>query len=113
MTSENIVRDFLTDYNLAKLEVEKVISGKYDVSLEVIGLDEPIHNYEDFRSVFSSGDVIAASNKRVYLKLEQSRDRWINSQGLQISDKDLFLELVLASFYGHKIKLAHISAQSF
>lgn len=113
MTSENIVRDFLTDYNLAKLEVEKVISGKHDVSLEVIGLDEPIHNYEDFRSVFSSGDVLATNSRLVFLKLNQFEVRWVDSRGTQFTDKELFYKLVSRAFYGDRIKLAHVVAQSF
>lgn len=51
MISDEVFQNFLTDYNLARLEVEKVISEKYDVNLEIIDLDEPIHNYDDFGSL--------------------------------------------------------------
>ena len=113
MVSDEVFQNFLTDYNLARLEVEKVISEKYDVNLEIIDLDEPIHNYDDFWLTFVPGDVLVTNSRLVFLKLEGFEGRWVDSRGVQITDKDLFYKLVSRAFYGDKIKLAHIVAQSF
>lgn len=113
MASDEVIQSFLTDYNLARLEVEKVISEKYDVGLEIIGLDEPIHNYDDFWLTFTPGDVLVTNSRLVFLKLDRFEGHWVDSQGVQFTDKDLFFKLVSRAFYGDKIKLAHVAAQSF
>lgn len=113
MATDEALQSFFTDYNLAKLEVENTICDKHDVDLKIIDLDETIHNYDDFWNTFVPGDVLVTNNRQAFLKLEGPGSRWVDSQGVQIKDEDLFFELVLASYRGHKIKLAHIAAQSF
>jgi hypothetical protein len=113
MASDEVTQSFFTDYNLACLEIDRVICEKYDVNLEIIDLDKPIHNYDDFWDTFVPGDVLVTNSRLVFLKLEGFGGRWVDSQGVQITDKDLFFKLVFRAFYGDKIKLAHVAAQSF
>lgn len=113
MASDEVTQSFFKDYSLACLGIDRVISEKYDVNLEIIDLDKPIHNYDDFWDTFVPGDVLVTNSRLVFLKLEGFGGRWVDSQGVQITDKDLFFELVFRAFYGDKIKLAHVAAQSF
>ena len=95
MIPDEVFQNFLTDYNLARLEVEKVISEKYDVNLEIIDLDEPIHNYDfgslSFQAMFSSRIVVSSFSNSTGSKAAGLTLEVFNSR-TRISSTNLSLE---------------------